>query len=154
MKQIITAKLKLHPTPEQFAALRRTQLAYRDALNYVSQYAFAHGKTSNKIALQDGTYTEIRARYHLRTGYRDGTGGVSYPSMGSVVASEIGDRTSDLPSFVAMADRRDRSHGPGYLGTGFQPLYVHDPAKGVENLKAPATVRKSKPRRKEFNSGW
>src|SRR5947207_15478525 len=65
MKTVLTAKLKLHPTPEQFAALRRTQLAYRDALNYVSQYAFAHGKTSNKIALQDGTYTEIRARYHL-----------------------------------------------------------------------------------------
>src|SRR6266480_3794181 len=65
MKTVLTAKIKLHPTPEQFAALRRTQLAYRDALNYVCQYAFAHGKTSNKIALQDGTYTEIRARYHL-----------------------------------------------------------------------------------------
>src|SRR5437764_6944994 len=65
MKTVITAKLKLKTTPEQFVALRQTQLAYRDALNYVSQYAFAHGKTSNKIALQDGTYTEIRARYHL-----------------------------------------------------------------------------------------
>jgi len=36
MKQIITAKLKLLPTPEQVEALRRTQLAYRDALNAVS----------------------------------------------------------------------------------------------------------------------
>jgi hypothetical protein len=27
-------------TPEQFKALRATQLAYRDALNQVSQYAF------------------------------------------------------------------------------------------------------------------
>jgi hypothetical protein len=88
----------------------------------------------------------LRARYHLRTGYRDGAGGVSYPSMGSVVASEIGDRTSDLPSFVAMADRRDRSHGPGYLGTAFQPLYVHDPAKGVENLKAPVDADKTNDR--------
>jgi IS605 OrfB family transposase len=65
MKTVLTAKLKLHTTPEQFAALRATQLAYRDALNYVSQYAFEHGKTSNKIALQDGTYAEIRARFHL-----------------------------------------------------------------------------------------
>jgi hypothetical protein len=32
MKQIITAKLKLHTTHEQFQALRTTQLAYRDAL--------------------------------------------------------------------------------------------------------------------------
>src|SRR5437899_11485555 len=65
MKTVITAKLKLHTTPEQFKALRQTQLAYRDALNSVSQYAFEHGKTSNRVALQDGTYDEIRARFHL-----------------------------------------------------------------------------------------
>jgi IS605 OrfB family transposase len=65
MKTVITAKLKLHPTPEQREQLRATQLAYRDALNYVSQYAFAHGKMSNKVALQDGTYQEIRTRFHL-----------------------------------------------------------------------------------------
>ncbi len=62
---VITAKLKLQTTPEQFAALRATQLAYRDALNYVSQYAFAHGKMSNKVKLQEGTYDEIRIRFHL-----------------------------------------------------------------------------------------
>jgi transposase len=65
MKTVITAKLKLHTTAERFAALRATQLAYRDALNYVSQYAFAHGKMSNKVKLQDGTYDEVRARFHL-----------------------------------------------------------------------------------------
>lgn len=42
MKQIITAKLKLMTTPEQHQALRETQLAYRDALNAVSRYAFTH----------------------------------------------------------------------------------------------------------------
>jgi hypothetical protein len=41
----------LHATPEQFAALRATQLAYRDALNDVSRYAFAHGKMSNQRRL-------------------------------------------------------------------------------------------------------
>lgn len=65
MQQIMTAKLKLQATPEQFRALRATQLAYRDALNYVSRYAFAHGKMSNKVGLQDGTYQEIRARFGL-----------------------------------------------------------------------------------------
>ncbi len=44
MKTVITAKLKLHTNAEQFKALRTTQLAYRDALNSVSQYAFEHGK--------------------------------------------------------------------------------------------------------------
>src|SRR6184192_1188586 len=65
MKMVITAKLQLHTTPDQFQALRATQLAYRDSLNYVSRYAYANGKMSNKVKLQDGTYHEIRARFHL-----------------------------------------------------------------------------------------
>jgi len=65
MKTIITAKLKVHATPEQFKALRTTQLAYRDALNAVSRYAFEQGKMSNQQALQRGMYDEIRTRYKL-----------------------------------------------------------------------------------------
>ncbi len=65
MQQIITAKLKLLATPEQQHALRQTQLAYRDALNYVSRYAFAHGKTSNNDRLHQGTYRDIRVLFQL-----------------------------------------------------------------------------------------
>jgi len=65
MQQIITAKLKLLTTPEQGQLLRQTQLAYRDALNYVSRYAFAHGKISNHDRLQKGTYDDIRLLYKL-----------------------------------------------------------------------------------------
>jgi IS605 OrfB family transposase len=65
MKTIISAKLKLNTTPEQFAQLRTTQLAYRDALNFVSHYAFEHGKTSSRIALHKANYGEIRTRFQL-----------------------------------------------------------------------------------------
>jgi putative transposase len=65
MKVTITAKLKLHTDQAQFQALRQTQLAYRDGLNYVSRYAFEHGKMSNKVGLQDGTYPELRLRYKI-----------------------------------------------------------------------------------------
>src|SRR5258708_14990417 len=65
MQQIITAKLKLLATPEQRQSLRQTQLGYRDALNYVSRYAFEHGKTSSNERLQQGTYHEIRVLYGL-----------------------------------------------------------------------------------------
>src|SRR5215471_3916952 len=65
MKVTMTAKLKLHPTPEQFQALRQTQLAYRGALNFVSQYSFAHGKKSNQQWLQRECYDEIRLRFGL-----------------------------------------------------------------------------------------
>ncbi len=65
MQQIITAKLKLITAPEQFVALRQTQLAYRDALNAVSRYAFEQGKTSKVTKLHKGLYAELRARYGL-----------------------------------------------------------------------------------------
>jgi putative transposase len=65
MKQIITAKLKLHTDASQFQALRRTQLAYRDALNYVSWYAYVHGKMSSGRALQRACYDEIRRVHKL-----------------------------------------------------------------------------------------
>jgi hypothetical protein len=53
-------------TPEQFKALRATQLAYRDALNYVSQYAFVHGKMSHKVRLHISTYPEVCASCQLK----------------------------------------------------------------------------------------
>src|SRR5216684_2239746 len=65
MQQIITAKLKLLAMPEQHQMLRQTQLAYCDALNYVSHYAFEHGKLSNNDRLQKGTYRDIRALFKL-----------------------------------------------------------------------------------------
>jgi hypothetical protein len=65
MQQIITARLKLITTPDQFQALRETQLAYRDALNAVSSYAFEQGKTSNVTRLHKGMYAELRTHYNL-----------------------------------------------------------------------------------------
>jgi IS605 OrfB family transposase len=61
----LTAKLKLTLSPEQFQALRATQLAYRDALNWVSLHAFAHGKISNQQRLQRETYDLVRAQFGL-----------------------------------------------------------------------------------------
>jgi putative transposase len=65
MNVTLTAKLKLQTDAAQFKALRATQLAYRDCLNYVSLYAFEHGKLSNKVRLQEGTYAELRSRYKI-----------------------------------------------------------------------------------------
>ena len=81
----------------------------------------------------------LRARVHLRTGYRSGQGGLTYPSLGSIASEAIGEPDFPMPCYVAIADVRDRSHGPGFLGPRHQPLFVHDPKKGVENLKAMVT---------------
>jgi len=65
MDTMLPAKLKLVTTPEQFGQLRQTQLAYRDALNQTSQYAFGHGKTSNSRRLHHALYEEIRVTHDL-----------------------------------------------------------------------------------------
>jgi putative transposase len=65
MQQIITSKLKLLTTKEQSQALRQTQMAYRDALNFVSLYSFEHGKMANAERLQQGTYRDIREHFKL-----------------------------------------------------------------------------------------
>jgi predicted transposase len=63
MHSVLTATLKLHTTPQQFRALWQTQPAYRDALNYVSRYAFEHGTMSHAVSLQEGTYLGVRATF-------------------------------------------------------------------------------------------
>jgi predicted transposase len=65
MKTTLTAKLKLLTTPDQFRALRATMLAYRDGLNHVSAYAFAHRKTSSVKRLQQATYADLRTQFGL-----------------------------------------------------------------------------------------
>ncbi len=62
---MITAKLKLTMTSEQFRALRAAQLNYRDALNAVSRYAFEQGKTSSNLTLHRGMYAQLRTVFGL-----------------------------------------------------------------------------------------
>ena len=45
--------------------MRSTQLAYRDALNYVSKYAYEHGKMSSGRTLQQNCYDDIRLKFGL-----------------------------------------------------------------------------------------
>jgi hypothetical protein len=73
-----------------------------------------------------------RARYYMHTGYKEGSGGVVHPSLGSIVSAELGSQEAPLPNFVAV---NGRSFGAGFLGAKHQPLIVNDPARGVENLK-------------------
>jgi hypothetical protein len=73
-----------------------------------------------------------RAKYYMHTGYREGQGGVVYPSLGSLVAKEIGRPDVPLPSFISIGGR---SYGAGFLGPKYHPLGVQDARRGVENLK-------------------
>jgi hypothetical protein len=74
-----------------------------------------------------------RAKYYGHTGYREGQGGLVYPSIGSLVSKERGLPDASMPSYVAISGR---SYGSGFLGPKHQPLQITDPARGVEDLKA------------------
>jgi len=74
-----------------------------------------------------------RAKYHLHTGYREGQGGLVYPSIGAISGYELGAVDAAMPNFVSIGGR---SFGAGFLGPKAQPLIVQDAAKGVEDLKA------------------
>src|SRR5262249_25549291 len=51
-----------------------------------------------------------RAKYHMHTGYREGVGGLVYPSLGAIASQQIGDPNSPLPNFVSIGNR---SYGSG-----------------------------------------
>src|SRR5262245_22994280 len=72
-----------------------------------------------------------RAKYNLHTGYREGQGGLVYPSIGAIVSKELGKKEFPMPNFVSIGNR---SYGSGFLGPKHQPLIVGDPARGVQDL--------------------
>ncbi len=89
-----------------------------------------HGAIIRSMSTGEGAHG--RAKYYLHTGYREGVGGLVYPSIGALVSQQIGRQDSPLPNFVSIGNR---SYGSGFLGTRHQPLIVNDPARGVENLR-------------------
>jgi IS605 OrfB family transposase len=114
MKTVISAKIKLNTTPEQFTQLRATQLAYRDSLNFVSQYSFEHGKMSNAIALHKGTYDDIRARFHLPS------------QMACSISRQVGSTYKGLWTKVKKnaLDRKDGRTKKRYKGLDQAPKFV------------------------------
>ena len=90
-----------------------------------------HGVLVRGMTTPEGAHA--RAKYHLHTGYREGQGGLSYPSIGALVGKELGNADSPMPNFVSIGGR---SFGSGFLGPKYQPLIVQDAGKGVEDLKS------------------
>ncbi len=67
-----------------------------------------------------------RATYLLRNGYLPQPP-VRYPTLGSLVAKELGDPLAELPNFVSISPYRNlnpAAYSPGFLGSQFAPLFV------------------------------
>jgi hypothetical protein len=73
-----------------------------------------------------------RASFLLHHGYLP-LGGVKFPTLGSQVANQIGDRSFDLPSFVRIGGRGADLGGGGFLGVDFDPLVLQNAERSPEN---------------------
>src|SRR5437773_4824155 len=68
----------------------------------------------------------------MHTGFRQGSGGgLVHPSLGAMVAAELGRADFELPNYVAVGN----ALGPGYLGPKYAPLIVNDFERGLPDLK-------------------
>jgi hypothetical protein len=72
------------------------------------------------------------ASFHVHTGYRKRAGDLVFPSMGSIVAKELGRRDFPLPNFVCIGAGPRQFTRSGFLGPDHQPLHVTDAARGID----------------------
>ncbi len=70
-----------------------------------------------------------RATYQMHTGYVP-AGSAKHPSFGSNIAQQLGDITSELPSFVSIG----ATQGAGFLGMDYEPFVVGRPGQLPENV--------------------
>ena len=84
-----------------------------------------------------------RAQYQLHTGYLP-SGNVKDPSLGSVVANELGQDRGDLPAFVSIGGggpfSTATSIGSGFLGMNVAPFLVANPLRMPGNVTLPGGV--------------
>ena len=64
---VVTAKIKLLPTPEQATQLDNTLNAVRDGLNHASKIAYNNNLLSGFKKLQKLVYTELRNTFGLKS---------------------------------------------------------------------------------------
>ena len=95
------------------------------------------------LTTQEGDHE--RATSVMLTGHRASKDGISYPSMGSLFAKQLGDAQSDLPLYVSVSPfRMGEAGGPGFLGPNYAPLVVSGESNDPET-RANLTIESLKP---------
>ncbi|HVX60699.1 MAG TPA: DUF1501 domain-containing protein [Pirellulales bacterium] len=89
-----------------------------------------HLAVLRSLSTKEGDHS--RATYLMRNGYLP-QGPIRYPTLGSLVAKELGRPDAELPNFVSIAPYRFFSPGAyssGFLGSEYDPLLVGDGLAG------------------------
>lgn len=83
------------------------------------------------MSTSDGNHAT--GTYLMHTGFRKGSGGgMIHPSLGAMVAHDLGQPDFELPNFVAVGN----ALGSGYLGPKYAPLVIGDIERGLPDLRA------------------
>jgi hypothetical protein len=86
-----------------------------------------------------------RATFLMHTGYLPSPA-VKYPTLGSLVAKELGDPASDLPSFVrigaGLGANASAMGGAGILGVDYDPLTMQAAGRPPENTSLTTDQRR------------
>ncbi|MCB9853654.1 MAG: DUF1501 domain-containing protein [Phycisphaerales bacterium] len=93
-------------------------------------------------SMNHGEAAHERGTHNMFTGYRPSPA-VSYPSIGSVISHELGNKT-ELPPYIVLPTQPTEFAGPGFLSTRFGPFSLYsDPADknfAVRDLSLPGDV--------------
>lgn len=79
---------------------------------------------------------------------RPTSGTIQYPSIGSIVAHELGKASEDLPAYMVIG-YPNVARDPGFLGPEFGYLYVTDTQAGPTGLARPAHISDDRQARRE-----
>src|SRR6188768_680679 len=126
------------PKPEAPAEIRGEFSAIESSVSgiRISEHFPRFAKQMQHAAVLRGMSTlesdHKLATYHLHTGYQNRAGAVSFPSLGAIVAKELGQRDVPLPNFVSIGRGPQEALGAGFLGPAYQPLSVTDPVRGLD----------------------
>jgi hypothetical protein len=124
----------------------------------ISEHLPKLAKFGDRMALIRSMTTKegdhARGTFLMRTGQLP-MGPIDYPSIGSLIAKELENEQSELPSFVSIAPYRlfsPQAYGAGFLGPRYAPLIVgetnfnqqgqvnYDQSLKVQDLDPPAGV--------------
>lgn len=79
---------------------------------------------------------------------RKTTGSVTYPSIGSIVAAQLGAVNPDVPAYMLMG-YPNVSRGPGFLGAKGNFVYLTDTKNGPAGFTRPADVTSDRASRRK-----
>ncbi len=124
----------------------------------VGEYMPNLAKLCHKLAILRSVYhdqTEHDQAHHtVMTGYRptQGAPGNEFPSVGSIVAKELGPRANGMPPYIAAMTSLPCSNA-AYLGVQYNPFqtfgYPTSPGFRVRNLQLPDGVDQARMQRRE-----